>query len=87
MRIRNYSGAKNNVKYSLTLHDAFGERVLGFDNAHEVPGNRRGKYTGEIVEYDHFHTEGKGKVNPYSFQSADQLLVDFFTAVNRVIDS
>ena len=79
------------IKYSLTLHDKFGERILGFDNAHALPGKSRkaytSKYTGEIVEYDHRHDTRTGKVIPYSFQTADQLLVDFFTAVNKVIDS
>ena len=75
------------IKYSLTLHDAHGERVLGFDNAHAVSGRPGGKYAGEIVEYDHVHNAGKGKTLPYTFHSADQLLVDFFTAVNKVLES
>jgi len=85
-RVRVTPARPHGIKYSLTLHNGFGERVLGFDNAHAVSNKMFGKSASRVVEYDHVHTSGKGKVKPYAFQSADQLLVDFFTAVNKVID-
>lgn len=71
------------IKYSLTLHDKDGRRVLGFDNAHEARPGKRGSYAGSRVEYDHKHSNDK--VNSYQFQSAEQLLSDFFAAVDRFI--
>ena len=42
------------IKYSLTLHDEDGERILGFDNAHPVKeGTGSGAQT--RIEYDHKH--------------------------------
>lgn len=71
------------IKYSLTLHDRDGRRLLGFDNAHAVGSGRRGSYAGRRVEFDHKHTGEK--VVPYQFQSAEQLLLDFFAAVDRFL--
>jgi hypothetical protein len=34
------------IKYSLTLHDRKGNRILGFDNAHAVRSSKRGYYSG-----------------------------------------
>jgi len=70
------------IKYSLTLHDRDGKRLLGFDNAHEVRRGKRGAYAGRRVEYDHKHSNEK--VVPYQFQSAAQLLSDFFAEVDRI---
>ncbi len=73
------------IKYSLTLHDRNNTRVLGFDNAHAVrkKGRRRKKYTGRIITWDHVHKVRK--VAPYEFESASQLLDDFWKAVEKII--
>lgn len=66
------------LKYSFTLHDVDGERLLGFDNAHG---------TGEQDEHDHWHRFRRtDDIRPYEFASTDQLLVDFFEAVKRACD-
>ena len=70
------------IKYSLTLHRSDGTRILGFDNAHSVKVRSRKRYTGQIVTYDHQHHSSDERITPYSFSSPEQLLEDFFQAVD-----
>jgi hypothetical protein len=37
-RVQSNSGKPFDIKYSLTLHNPEGGRILGFDNAHARPG-------------------------------------------------
>jgi hypothetical protein len=61
------------LRYSFTLHDIDGRRLLGFDNAHSVP--RRSAF-------DHRHRFRRDeKPEPYEFNGADRLICDFFDAV------
>jgi hypothetical protein len=46
------------IDYSLTLHDKYGKRVLGFDNAHAAP-KKSGRFSPRRVEYDHWHPDGR----------------------------
>lgn len=71
------------LDYSLTLHDASGERLLGFDNAHQVQvGSGPGSRT--RIEHDHQH---KGKrVRFYGYSDAATLLADFWKEVNLILD-
>jgi len=70
------------VKYSLTLHDEAGQRVLGFDNAHPVKvGTGPGAKT--KIEYDHKH-EGE-RVRFYSYTDAFALLSDFWREVELIV--
>ena len=63
------------IKYSLTLHDVDGLRLLGFDNAHWIP---------KVDAYDHRHSFRRTKVlTRYEFESGNQLIVDFFDAVEK----
>ena len=63
------------IKYSFTLHDVDGTRLLGYDNAHGVP---------RAHEYDHRHRFRDARdLVAYEFRGADELLVDFFAAVER----
>ena len=73
------------IKYSLTLHDYNNTRIIGFDNAHAVKkeGKRRKKYVGRIVTWDHIHKNEK--TTNYEFESAGQLLSDFWKAVDTFI--
>jgi len=73
------------IKYSLTLHDRNNTRVLGFDNDHAVKkkGKRRKKYGGRIITWDHFHKFLE--IAPYEFESASQLLDDFWKAVDEIV--
>ena len=70
------------VRYSLTLHDRFGRRVLGFDNAHGIKPKRK-KFGARKITWDHKHTEGT--VEEYEFESAGQLLEDFWAAVDEAV--
>lgn len=63
------------VKYSFTLHDHDGSRLLGFDNAHGVP---------RAEVYDHRHRFRRPEqLVAYEFRGADELICDFFTAVEQ----
>ena len=73
------------IRYNLTLHDNYNQRILGFDNAHAVKAKKHGYYTGSIVSYDHVHRSIKDKGIPYEFESAQQLLNDFLNEVNSIM--
>lgn len=70
------------VSYSLTLHDRNNTRIVGFDNAHGCPNPRRKKYGGRKITWDHKHR--CEQVLPYEYESAAQLLEDFWAEVNRI---
>jgi hypothetical protein len=73
------------IRYSLTLHEPYGKRILGYDNAHAVKLSRKFKYAGQRLTYDHKHRHARDSGVPYEFQDAQQLLVDFFNEVDRVL--
>ena len=73
------------IRYNLTLHDYYNQRILGFDNAHGIKVKGSGRYSGQIIKYDHVHTSMRDKGTPYEFESAEQLLRDFFQEVNSII--
>ena len=77
--------ALHGIRYSLTLHDKYGTRVLGYDNAHAVKPLKRFKFAGQRLPYDHRHRTSRDKGVPYVFESAHRLLEDFFAEVDRVI--
>lgn len=67
------------IKYSLTLHAPSGERMLGYDNAHQVPKADRN------APHDHAH---KGqRILQYNYKSATKLLEDFWKDVDRFLGS
>ncbi len=70
------------LNYSLTLHGADGERLVGFDNAHAVAsgGGRSRRMT---PTHDHRH--GQGAAKPYDYQDAATLLRDFWREVDAVL--
>lgn len=73
------------IRYSLTLHEPYGKRILGYDNAHAIKPPKKFKYAGRIRTYDHKHRHGADKGVPYEFQNAHQLLTDFFMDVDLVL--
>ena len=77
--------AQHGIRYSLTLHDKYGTRVLGYDNAHAVKPPKKFKFAGQRLPYDHRHRTSSDKGVPYAFESAHRLLEDFFAEVDRVI--
>jgi len=73
------------IRYSLTLHDRYGTRVLGYDNAHAVKLPKKFKFAGRRLPYDHQHRTSGDRGVPYFFESPQRLLEDFFAEVDRVI--
>ena len=58
----------NGIRYSFTLHDVDGARLLGFDNAHGVPRRH---------EYEHRHRFRKpNEILAYEFRGADDAQTD-----------
>lgn len=70
------------IKYSLTLHNRQNQRVLGFDNAHGVK-IKKYRYAAKKVTWDHKHLESQ--VFDYEFESAGQLVADFWQEVDKVL--
>jgi len=52
------------IRYSLTLHDRHGERIMGFDNAHAIKSRKKGTHLGRKT-YDHCHRHSKDEGTPY----------------------
>lgn len=77
--------APHGIRYSLTLHDIHGTRVLGYDSAHAVKPPKKFKFAGQRLPYDHKHRSSGDKGVPYLFESAQRLLEDFFAEVDRDI--
>ena len=73
------------LRYALTLHDARGKRIMGFDNAHAPKKPKKFRYAGQKLPYDHRHRHASDKGAPYGFKDAYQLLKDFFEEVDRVL--
>jgi hypothetical protein len=69
------------LRYSFTLHDPSGKRILGFDNAHAAP-NQGGRRSGAV---DHWHRTGSDPGRPSLFKDAATLVEDFFDEVERVL--
>jgi hypothetical protein len=72
------------LRYSLTLHDPDGQRLVGFDNAHRVPAVGS-SFKERPAAADHWHRTHIDEGRPYDFTDADTLLRDFFREVRRVL--
>ena len=72
------------LRYSFTLHDPDGRRLVGFDNAHTVQP-RGSRYNKRAEAADHWHRTGNDEGRPYAFQDAETLIEDFFNEVARVL--
>ncbi len=74
------------IRYSLTLHAPDNTRLIGFDNAHGVkPAGSRFKHAGEKFPYDHRHRHALDEGVLYEFDTAYQLVSDFYAEVDRVL--
>ena len=75
------------IKYSLTLHSPGGERLMGFDNAHGgiKPAGSRFLHVGKQYPYDHRHRYAADSGITYEFNTAYQLISDFYAEVDRVL--
>lgn len=74
------------IRYALTLHEPYGKRILGYDNAHAVKPPKKFKFAGQRLTYDHKHRHASDQGVPYTFTDAHQLLSDFFTEVDVVLN-
>jgi len=72
------------VRYSLTLHDKSGKRILGFDNAHAIEYERKGKVKPKRTYY-HWHKDVDDVGRPYEYRNAGNLLEDFWKEVEKVL--
>jgi hypothetical protein len=75
---------RHGLSYSFTLHAPDGTRLLGFDNAHDVPTRgSRFKHRGKAA--DHWHRTETDPGRPYEFKDAETLIGDFFDEVERIL--
>ena len=73
------------LSYSFTLHAPDGTRLVGFDNAHDVPA-RGSQFRRRTNASDHWHRTEKDPGRPYVFKDAETLIDDFFDEVERVLE-
>jgi hypothetical protein len=71
------------IRYSLTLHNPRGQRILGYDNAHAL--KKRSGFSGRKLSYDHRHRNAEDAGIRYEFKDAHQLLSDFFEDVDKAL--
>ncbi len=71
------------IRYSLTLHDKNNHRVIGYDNAHSFKSSK--KYGARKESYDHIHKQMD--IVAYEFESASQLLEDFWKSVDYYMEN
>jgi hypothetical protein len=71
------------IKYSLTLHDKTNKRVIGYDNAHSFKSSKR--YGAKKETYDHIHKQMD--IVAYEFESASQLIEDFWTSAEYYMEN
>lgn len=81
-KIRPTTLRPHGLRYSFTLHDEDGRRILGFDNAHQVP-KLGAKYRTLAQAVDHWHRTAGDRGRPYKFIDAETLVQDFFREVYR----
>lgn len=84
-RVDASAGIPHGIQYCLTLHEPYGNRILGFDNAHGIKPPKKFKYAGRVLPYDHKHRHATDKGVPYEYTTAHQLLTDFFDEVDRAL--
>lgn len=74
------------IRYSLTLHAPDNTRLIGFDNAHGVkPDGSPFKHAGKKYPYDHRHRHATDDGVLYEFDTAYQLVSDFYAEVDRFL--
>lgn len=74
-RVEPSSERPHGLRYSLTLHAADGERLVGYDNAHGVDG----------MTPAHDHRHRLRTIRPYDYKDAASLLADFWKTVEAVL--
>lgn len=74
------------ISYSLTLHNRYNTRIMGYDNSHAVKPSGKFKFAGQRLTYDHKHRHSSDKGIPYEFKNAQQLMDDFFAEIDRIVE-
>lgn len=74
------------VRYSITLHDKKNNRILGFDNAHDIEYGAKNMVKAKRI-FEHIHVVSSKKPKPYKFISASKLIEDFWAAVDKYIEN
>lgn len=74
-RVKKSRERPHGISYSLTFHSPDNRRILGYDNAH---GTSKRK-----LPFDHRHRHPEDEGLPYEFRSAEQLLKDFFSDIDK----
>ena len=82
-RIEPSAERPHGLSYALTLHDENGERLVGFDNAHPVPGSAG---PGGKKDRKHDHRHRQRTVRPYVYEDAGKPLADFWAEVDAVLN-
>jgi Family of unknown function (DUF6516) len=83
-RVKPTKERPHGLRYSFTLHDPDGQRLMGFDNAHGVVP-KGSRYLKRRPATDHWHRTEDDAGRPYSFTTADALLEDFFREATRIL--
>ena len=63
-RVKVTADIPHGIRYSLTLHEPYGKRILGYDNAHAIKPPKKFKYAGRKLTYDHKHRHVSDKGIP-----------------------
>ncbi len=82
-RVEVSKSVPHGIRYSLTLHDKHNHRVIGYDNAHSFRSKK--KYGAKRETYDHIHKQMD--IVPYEFESASQLLEDFWKSAEYYMEN
>lgn len=72
------------MRYSLSLHDRFNNRIMGFDNAHAVSYGKKVNVASKRT-HDHWHRDESDAGFPYDYKNAGKLLEDFWTQVEKIM--
>lgn len=83
-RVTATTNRPHGLSYSFTLHAPDGTRLVGFDNARDVPA-RGSRFKRRDKSTDHWHRTEKDPGRPYEFKNAETLIDDFFDEVERVL--
>ena len=78
------SNRPHGIKYSLSLHDRFNVRIMGFDNAHAIEYGRKTNVAPRRT-YSHWHKNENDSGQPYNYINVGKLLEDFWSQVEIVI--
>jgi hypothetical protein len=76
------SARKNEVRYSLSLHDGYGHRILGFDNAHAIEYGAK-RMVAPKRTFDHWHYDENDTGRLYDYKNAGKLMEDFWVGVDK----